>query len=138
MSSPKQYIQAAKYDAAPGDRIRVAIRYNRTWRIIFWFKVGNDGSIYMGPRYSEIKRMKTGAKRLEKGRLTIRYEEGQEVTDPRYLDMKGKLSFHASGIINSAGSRLLGKPLRSISEQKELCKVLFQHPSGFVTDSIGN
>ncbi len=138
MSSPKDFLIARVYKAAPGDRIRIAIPYRGAWRFIFWFTVGNDGSTYLGPRYTDILGMKTGAKRAEEGRLTISYEEGQEVTDPHYLNMKGKVSFHASGIINAAGSRLLREPLRNITEQQELCRVLFQHPTRFASDTIGN
>ena len=138
MSLPDDYIVASVYEVAPGDRIRIAIPYGGDWRFVFWFTVQNDGSIYLGPRYTEILGMKTGAKRAEKGHLTINYEEGEEVTDPHYLNMKGKVSFHASGRINAAGSRLLREPLRNITEQQELCRVLFQHPTRFGSDSIGN
>ena len=138
MSSPKDYIEARVYEATPGDRIRIAIPYGGDWPFIFWIKVGNDGSTYLGPRYNEILGMKTGAKRTEEGRLTITYEEGTEVTDPHHLNMKGKVSFHASGVINAAGFRLIRAPLRNISEQQELCRVLFQHPTRFASDSVGD
>lgn len=73
--------------------------------------------------------LKTFAKKMEQGRLTISYEEGQEITDPALL--KGKISFHATGVIHGAGERSFRESIRNISEQEELCRVVFRHPSTF-------
>ncbi len=98
---------------------------------MFWYQIKKDGSIYLGPRLENVTSMRTGAKRTEHGSLTISYEEGQEIKDPALL--KGKISFHASGVIHGAGSRSFREPIRDISKQEELCRVLFAHPSTFDT-----
>ena len=90
-------------------------------------KVGKDGSVYLGPRLRNITTVRQGVKRVEEGKLSIRYEEGQEVASHH----KAKISFHASGHINTSGSRLLRNSIREIKNQQELCRVLFRHPSHF-------
>jgi len=73
--------------------------------------------------------MRAGAKHTEHGVLTVLYEEGEEIKDPSLL--KGKISFHSSGTIHSAGERLFRDSIRNISKQEELCRVLFANPSTF-------
>lgn len=124
-------IEAALYEAAPGDTIRVVLDHSGGLRPVFWFEVSIDGSIYLGPRLKTVTSMKAGAKHTEKGVLTILFEEGEEINDLSLLN--GKVSFHSSGTIHSAGQRLFRDPIRSISKQEELCRVLFAHPSTFNT-----
>lgn len=123
-------IEAPLYCPSPGDRIRVVVQYGGTWRPVFWLKVGKDGSVYCGPRFTSIATLRKGSKFVQEGRVSIKYEEGQEVTDPA-LRKSAKTSFHATGIVNAAGDRLYRDPLRTIKEQQELCWVLFQHPSQY-------
>lgn len=120
-------IPVAFYSPSAGDCIRIAVLYEDAWRPIFWLQVAKDGSVYLGPRFREISILKKGSKPVEEGRASVRYEEGQPVTDPAVLKAS-KVSFHASGIIHAAGDRLLRDSLRTIEQQQELCRVLFQHP----------
>lgn len=53
---------ALYYEPDPDDRIRIAIKYKNTWRLIFWLQVKRDGSIYAGPRYEEIEYLAKGVK----------------------------------------------------------------------------
>ena len=112
------------------DRIRIAVRYENAWRPIFWLMVKKDGSIYLGPRYTDVSVLRKGTKDVSGSSLSVRYEEGQDVTDPE-LRKSPKISFHASGRINVGGDRLLRDSLRAIVEQQELCRALFQHPSHY-------
>lgn len=120
------------YEADPDDRIRIAIKYNSTWRLIFWFQVKRDGSIYAGPRYEEIKYLAKEVKEVKgpKEEVDIKYNELKKITDPDLL--KGaKMSFHGSGVINSAGGRIHGESLRQLTNPKQLCLVFFSHPSNY-------
>lgn len=120
------------YEAEPDDRIRIAIKYKNTWRLIFWFQIKKDGSIYAGPRYERITRVTKGVKEVRgpKGEVDFKYNDGKIITDPEIL--KGaKMSFHASGAINAAGERIQGESLRQLTNPKLLCLVLFSHPSKY-------
>jgi hypothetical protein len=120
------------YEADPDDRIRIAIKYKNTWRLIFWIQVKRDGSIYVGPRYQEIKHLAVGVKEVKgpKAEINIKYNDGKIIADPDIL--KGaKISFHASGVIHAARERIHGESLRQLTNQKQLCLVLFSHPSKY-------
>ena len=43
-------VEAALYESAPGDTIRIVLDHSGAWRPVFWFEVSTDGSIYLGPR----------------------------------------------------------------------------------------
>jgi hypothetical protein len=123
---------ARYYEPDPDDRIRIAIKYKNTWRLIFWLQVKRDGSIYAGPRYEEIKYLAKGVKEVKgpKGEVDFKYNDGKIITDPDIL--KGaKMSFHASGVIHAAGERIHGESLRELTNPKQLCLVLFSHPSKY-------
>jgi len=129
-----QHYECAVYNPSIGDRLRVLIRYGGLWRPIFWFQFKQDGSLYLGPRFINIDRLRTGRQTAQGGSFTIKYADGQEVSDPRLLRTT-KISFHASGIIHVAGDRLFRDSLRNIQDQQELCHVAFQHPNCFAPDS---
>jgi len=136
MSTQREYttekhttMEAAFYEPTVGDRIRVVVRYENAWRPIFWLMVGKDGSIYLGHRYTEISVLRKGTKEVRNSSVSIRYEEGQDVSPE--LRKNPKVSFHASGRINAVGDRLLSGSLRTITEQQELCRALFLHPSHY-------
>ena len=74
--------------------------------------------------------LRKGTKEISGSRVSVKYEEGQDVTDPE-LRKSPKISVHASGRINVVGDRLLRDSLRAIVEQQELCRALFQHPSHY-------
>ncbi|SRR5712692_6900071 len=127
-------MEVAFYSPSAGDRIRIAMRYENCWRPIFWLMMGKDGSIYLGPRFTDISVLRKGSKEVRDSSVSVSYEEGQDVNDPE-LRKNSKVSFHASGHINVVGDRLLRDSLRTIAEQQELCRVLFQHPSQFTAIS---
>ena len=122
--------EVAFYEPSVNDRIRIAVRYENAWRPIFWLMVKKDGSIYLSPRYTNVSVLRKGTKEISGSRVSVKYEEGQDVTDPE-LRKSPKISFHASGRINVGGDRLLRDSLRAIVEQQELCRALFQHPSHY-------
>jgi hypothetical protein len=124
-------IEAHLYEAAPGDTIRVVLEYSGSLRPVFWFEISADGSIYLGPRLKTVTSMKAGVNHTVKGVQTILFEEGEEIKDANLLN--GKISFHSSGTIHSAGKQLFRDSIRSITKQEELCRVLFAHPSTFKT-----
>ncbi len=123
-------VKVSFYEPSVNDRIRVAVRYENAWRPIFWLMVRKDGSIYLGPRYTNVSVLRKGTKEISGSRVSVKYEEGQDITDPE-LRKSPKVSFHASGRINVVGDRLLRDSLRTIVEQQELCRALFQHPSHY-------
>jgi hypothetical protein len=126
-------IECPIYEPNPGDRIRIVIRYQQSWRPMFWFKLATDGSIYLGPRLKEISELKMGkAKSSEGNQFRVRYSDGKAIDDPEIVK-KAKLSFHASGIVNSPAGRTRGEIIRSLKDQTLLCVTIFRHPSYFDT-----
>jgi hypothetical protein len=80
-------IRAPYYEAEFDDRIRIIIKYQNTWRPIFWFQIKKDGSVYAGPRYEEITYLAKGVKQVleEKGDIRIKYNDGVKITNPDIL-----------------------------------------------------
>ena len=92
-----------------------------------------DGSVYLGPRYVEITQLRHGiAESLGEGKVRVSYPGSEEIEDPD-VRRKAKLSFHASGILNTPAGRLYRSSLRSITKQELLCFAVFQHPTKFPT-----
>ena len=120
------------YECSPGDTIRIVVKHDSHWRPMFWLHVKRDGSVYLGPRLTKVEEMIRGTSKLEDGKHTVRYDEGQQVTDREIIETKGKISFHASGVIHSAGERAFRDSFRDLKEQQELCRVLFIHPKNFI------
>jgi hypothetical protein len=129
----ERQIEVAVYEPSPGDRVRITLEYQKTWRGIFWLTVQKDGSIYLGPRLTSISEIKKGVSTLEAGNQVIRYDERQHIADHKILKQKGKISFHASGAINATGERLYRVSLRNLKDQQELCRALFRHPQQFAS-----
>jgi len=90
----------------------------------------NDGSIYLGPRYENIEILKQGSKISQNNLISIKYNEGQQISDPNILK-NFKVSFHGSGIINTRINRFVRQSIRYIKEQQMLCMMLFHHPSQY-------
>lgn len=131
-------IEAPVYEPNPGDRVRIALEHENAWHGIFWLCVQKDGSIYLAPRLASVREIIKGISKIEAGRHTIRYDEGQHIADPQVLKQKGKISFHASGVVNAAGERMFRDSLRDLKDQQELCRALFRHPGQFSSiDKIG-
>ena len=126
--------ELAIYDTPPGKGFRVVIRYKNAWHPIFWLKVGKDGTLCFGPRYTSITELRKGSKRTQEERVTIKYAEGQVVSDPKFLK-DPHVTFHASGKVHLADDSFCQEPLRTIKKQLLLCHSLFQHPSKFTTVS---
>ena len=123
-------IEQRVYYPDPDDRIRIVIKRNGSWIPIFWFKASKDGSLYLGPRYKNVKTMKFGkGKETEQGTRIV-YSEGEEILDDEILNVS-KLSFHASGVIHSGGNRYFRDPLINLIEQDEICFVLFEYIDNF-------
>lgn len=113
-------------------KLRWLLRYNNKWYTIFWLQVKKDGSVYLGPRYDSVVSMKKGSKQTEGNQTTISYTEGEPIVDPQVLNNQ-KISFHSSGTIHSGGEKLFSESLRTLKSQRELCRVLFAHPSNYAT-----
>ncbi len=127
----QELIACPLYNPDAGDRLRIVIHYAGVWRAIFWFQLARDGSVYLGPRYVEITLLRYGAAEKMEGRqFHVSYSDGTEIADPEVCK-RAKLSFHASGIINTPAGRLTRGSLRTISEQQLLCSAVFQHLSTF-------
>lgn len=127
----QEQIECLLFRPDPGDRLRVAIHYGGAWRPIFWFEVAQDGSVYLGPRYIDPTQLRYGvSKRSQGGQFHFTYGDGTEITD-HATRKKAKVSFHASGVINTPGGRTNAISLRSISKQRLLCSAIFQHLSAF-------
>ena len=75
-------VKVAFYEPSVNDRIRIAVRYENAWRPIFWLMVRKDGSIYLGPRYTNVSVLRKGTKEISGSKVSVKYEEGQDVTDP--------------------------------------------------------
>lgn len=118
-------IEVPVFEPKPDDRIRILIEFNNEYKAIFWIKVAKDGSIYLGPRLVDSKRILKGKSKEIDGKVSVNFEDGQEVEDIEQHG-KGKFSFHASGIINSIDERSYTESLRGIKEQRYLCSILFQ------------
>lgn len=124
-------IECTLYTPKRGDRIRILVEYCQSWKPIFWFKLAHDGSVYLGPRYTEIVELSQGtAKHLEGSQFRVSYADGATITNPE-VRKQAKLSFHSSGVINTPAGRLARPSLRSLSDQQLLCLAVFQHPSAF-------
>jgi len=118
----------------PGDRIRIVVRYQGSWKPIFWFKLAKDGSLYLGPRLTKISELKKAkAQPLGDNQFRMQFSDGEQIYDPELM-RKAKLSFHASGIVNTPDGRKTGEVIRSLKEQMLLCMAMFRHPSHF--DSV--
>ena len=117
-----------------GDRVRVAIQYNEVWRPLAWLRVGKDGSIYLGlltgrPSVAHYVG-KPGSKTVH-----IKYEEARELPD---VPSSSRVSFKASGEIHLAEKVLRGTPLDSLQKPRQLCLMMFVHPSRYIEPSTKN
>ena len=96
------------------------------------FSLAVDGGVYAGPRAAakHVGEIRHGrGDPGEAGRCAVNFSDGKKVTGK----INPKLSFHPSGVVNLPGSRLLARPLNSITGPSLLCHVAFQHPAAFAT-----
>jgi hypothetical protein len=134
-----QSIECPVYECAHKDQLRILLRYGEGFRPIFWFQLAADASLYLGPRYTKVTRLRhSEARRVAPRELRIEYSEGTEIADSR-ARLHAKVSFHGSGVINAPSGRLFRSPLRSLDGQDLVSFAVFQHPRHFslvATDSI--
>ena len=119
------------YDAAAGDRVRIAIPYGGQWRHLFWVRVSRDGDVYCTFGHGEhLEVAKTGSTTSDSGKVEVKYaqSEDRDVVGPL---KGGRVSFHASGAINLGDRTIQGIPLSQRTEQQILCSMVFEHPSTF-------
>ena len=119
------------YDLAPRQRVRILVKYDGLFRPVFWFWVGQDGSIYLGPRH-QLTEAKQGAMPVDGHSTTIRYSAGERI-ELTGVQKEAKISVHASGHIHALDRRFraIRSPLRGLKEQTLICLVLLKHPSTF-------
>jgi hypothetical protein len=130
---------AAIYEIRTREQVRIAVLYDGQWRTMLWFQVGKDGSVYAGPRLTNLTTVRWGSERPEGKPISIKYDDGEEVQDPELNRKAAKISFHASGIITGFGERARRAPLRNVRGVTQLCMILFQHPSQYpIIDKIKN
>ena len=122
--------EQAWFDPEYRDTIRVIVNVDGSLRPIFWFSVGEDHSVYVGPRVTRPTIMKSGAsaRRTEHG-VRIDYSDG-DVLDPSESTNPGKISFHQSGIVNASAGRSILDRMNSTGGHL-LAHLLFRHPRHF-------
>lgn len=126
-------VGGAQYAAAIGDKIRLLWKYDGGFRPFFWFSLGNDGSIYLGPRYEKPGEVRRSVQTAVDAQVHFSYGEG-EVLGQEGQKLVSKLSAHASGYIQSPVDpdfRAVRPTFRGLEDQTELCIGVFEHPSLF-------
>jgi len=117
------------YDVEPGKSYRVVLSYMGQWRPFFWFEVGREGDVYLGPRYEKVAVLQKSSQEIVGRYSDIQYDEGEMVNDPDVLGKGARISFHTTGQINFADDRAFRDSLRDLSQQELLCLAIFEHPS---------
>src|SRR6266540_1253454 len=132
MDAPEDAVcgETRNYTAAIGDQARIGIEYRGGWRPMFWLRLAKDGSLYLGPRFKRVGSLRKGFTPSDGDIVMLDFDAGELVPSPQLVDAT-KLSFHASGLITSAGERLWGPPLRDMRSQRRLISIIFQHPTAF-------
>ena len=109
-----------------GDRVRFAIWHANAWRPLGWLRVGKDCSIYFGllsgtPSVAK-ETVLPSAKQVQ-----FRYQEFKEVPPPK----SSRVSFKVSGEIHLGDSVRHGAPFSDLNEGRQLCTMIFAHPSRY-------
>lgn len=113
-----------------GQRVRIGIRYNGSWRPLCWLRIGKDGSIYVGMLTNEPTIARRWSAPVSSREHTILYRDAQKIPLPR----KGsRVSFKVDGNIHLGDENLRGWPLNSLERARQLCMMLFVHPSRYRT-----
>jgi hypothetical protein len=130
---------AGAWDLPPKRRTRILLEYRGAWRPLLWVEFAQDGSVYLGPRLTEITVARHGSVPINRqGNTTIDVTRAKDIAD-RAKVRGGRLSFHASGVVHMGEKRIFRAPLEELrgdSRQNLLCAIVVQHPStyGAVTD----
>jgi len=117
-----------------GDRVRFAIHYKGAWRPLGWVRVGKDGSIYLGlltGNPSVVRSFEKPASRVTK----IKYDGAQELSK---VPKSSRISFKASGEIHLGERVARNEPLESMQKPRQLCLMLFVHPSRYLPPKSKN
>lgn len=123
------------WEITPKDKVRTVLLYENALRPFFWLQVGQDGSLYFGPRYEQLNTLKRGKVELPAGEssLRINYADGCDLDAAS--NEGAKVSVHASGRVNipRAGDEppFSTTVLRSLTDQVLICQLVFSHPSAF-------
>jgi hypothetical protein len=112
---------------AIGDRVRIALLHEGVWRPLIWFRVGNDGSIYIGLLTEQPFMAKVLSKEASRV-VAIKYDETQDLKE---LPSSSRISFKASGEIHFGDQKLDGIPLAQLSRTRQLCLFHLAHPSTY-------
>jgi hypothetical protein len=120
----------AVYSPRAGERVRIAIRYDGSWRSLFWVRVAVAGDIYCGHGYENaMENLATFSRTQSGSQVRISYaDEGERVAGPW---KNGRISFHVSGQINVGDMKAAGTPLAAYAADDLLGFMLFEHPSAF-------
>jgi hypothetical protein len=123
----------------PGDRIRIGLQDgSKDYHPLMWLQVSQDNSLYLSIRAKGATSIRKGSKVSIGSTTKFSYQEGSEVTDANERK-NPKTSFHGSGLVKEGETRVWGKPLRNLSEQVQLCLLMFRHPKFFPSDpKVGN
>jgi len=119
------------YAGRLGSRHRMIVKYGDRFAPLLWFSVGRDGSLYVGPYVPKPKEAKLGSFASDAaGTATVQYADGRNVDISLRPDAT-KLSIHSSGKMHALGEHAFRQSLRGITDQQELCSLLFQHIDSF-------
>lgn len=124
MDNSKSFNYTIKDNKRKTMRILINIKGNLV--PIFWFKIGNDGSLYCS-LYGKNETIIKGGKTISQdGVISVNYDEGLQIPCDK-LDNK-RISFHKSGVIHGYKKKSLGfsTPFDEIYKSEYLCDVLFQ------------
>ena len=110
-------------------RARISVHYDGAWRPLLWFRIGKDGSVYLGLLQGQPA---FGASGNVSGKQTvnIKYKDGKLLT-ARDLRKGSRVSFKASGEIHMSSRNLNGESLEHLAKPRQLCLALFTHPSRY-------
>lgn len=131
------------YDGKINMKHRVVVNYKNTYRPIFWFQVSHDGSIYCSHSKSikNVKEIIKGSKPVGKdGIFKLTYDEidfdGDRVDIAHLQSLRS--SFHGTGEVHLLNECLYRNSICDITQQENLCIVLFMHPEEFDEICIDN
>lgn len=126
-------------DGYAGRVYQIQANYKEKRCDLFWFRVGKDGSIYIGP-----SKTKNDSRSRQYKSLSVNHTQGT----PTHVNLADipwktenfeknsmKFSFHASGKIHSSDQSLRGLRIRDIQEYFELCYIGFERPQNLKQDT---
>jgi len=127
-----QKLEVPVYTPRTGDRVRLLIQYQGTWRALLWCLLDRSGNLYIRIPRQRIQEVREGRfiKRAGDTKTTIKYAEGIALTSPSDLQ-NPKISFHETGTTKMGRQYLQRKPLSQLTAQEQLGIIAFEHPKAF-------